>query len=194
MTQNLENAAEASEVTTTEAVATAPAAEAGAQPLHFIPRREYFSKSVFEMPNAPQILLEAGELQLTPAIQVAVSRLDELNWLVSLSTSITGIINGKVAYALQLKRDAVFELANASNEVADNLLFIQAPHLLFAAVRSEVDGLLVRGGLQPAGLFEPNWVDLYVGELNRRAAEASAAAPAENIDGDVAVNDTVDAE
>ncbi len=154
---------------------TNTAAEA-AQPL-FQLQRMYLKDASLEMPNAPQIFLEADAPTIDIQLEVAHNPLaqDGMHEVVVRAT-VTARIKDKVLFLVEAKEAGIFEIRNIPAEQIEPITGIVCPGIIYPYLRSNVSDLLSRTGMPPVHLAEVNFEAFYQQRLAAQQAQAAGAA------------------
>jgi preprotein translocase subunit SecB len=136
-------------------------------------QRIYLKDLSLEQPNAPQILLVASEPQVQVEVDVAVNRLGDEIFEVSLIATITARVDGKVLFLVEANQAGIFEFHQIPTEQIDPMLGIACPTILYPYLRSNMADIISRAGFQPIHLNEINFHAMYEHRLIQ-AQEAAA--------------------
>jgi len=137
-------------------------------------QRIYLKDLSLEQPNAPQIFLVPTEPQVQVEVDVAVARLSEGLFEVSLTSTITARVDGKVLFLVEANQSGIFEFTNIPPEQLDLMLGISCPTILYPYLRSNIADIIGRAGFQPIHLNEINFHGMYEHRL-MQAQQAAAA-------------------
>lgn len=159
---------------------TTNAAEAAAQPL-FQLQRMYLKDASLEMPNAPQIFLEAEAPTIDIQLEVTHVPLpqDGMHEVVVRAT-VTARIKDKVLFLVEAKQAGIFEIRNIPTEQLDPITGIVCPGIIYPYLRANVSDLLSRTGMPPVHLAEVNFEAFYQQRLAAQQAQAGNGASALN--------------
>lgn len=151
---------------------TTPAAE-GAQPL-FQLQRMYLKDASLEMPNAPQIFLEAEAPTIDIQLEVAHNALpqDGMHEVVVRAT-VTARIKDKVLFLVEAKEAGIFEIRNIPAEQLEPITGIVCPGIIYPYLRANVSDLLSRTGMPPVHLAEVNFEAFFQQRLAAQQAQAA---------------------
>lgn len=116
----------------------------------------------FESPNAPASLQEPGENpQLELNIQVqAIKHADEI-YEVDLVFETKAQSDSGVIFNIELIYAAMFQVSNIPDEHITQVLFVDAPMIMFPFMRRVVSDLTRDGGFQPLMLDPIDFAALY---------------------------------
>jgi preprotein translocase subunit SecB len=149
---------------------------AGSNEPGFRIQRVYLKDLSLEQPNAPEIFLVVAEPQVQVEVDVAVKRLSEGLFEVSLTSTMTARVEGKVLFLVEANQSGIFEFSNIPPEQMDLMLGISCPTILYPYLRSNMADIIGRAGFQPIHLNEINFHAMYEHRL-MNAQQAAAGAP-----------------
>jgi preprotein translocase subunit SecB len=138
-------------------------------------QRVYLKDASLEMPNAPQIFLEAE----TPAVdvQLEVSNstvIDDVHEVVVRVTA-TAKTKDKVLFLVEGKQGGIFEMRNIPAEQMGPILGVVCPSIIYPYLRSNIADLITRTGLPPVHLAEVNFEAFYNQKAAALAQQTSGA-------------------
>lgn len=136
-------------------------------------QRIYLKDLSLEQPNAPQIFLVVAEPQVQVEVDVAVNRLSDGLFEVSLTSTMTARVEGKVLFLVEANQAGIFEFTNIPPEQLDLMLGISCPTILYPYLRSNMADIIGRAGFQPIHLNEINFHGMYEHRL-MQAQQAAA--------------------
>ena len=142
-------------------------------------QRIYLKDLSLEQPNAPEIFLVVAEPQVQVEIDIAVKRINDELFEVSLSSTLTARVEGKVLFLVEANQAGIFEFNNIPAEQIDPMLGITCPTILYPYLRSNMADVISRAGFQPIHLNEINFHGMY----EHRLMQAQQAATSSNGDG-----------
>jgi preprotein translocase subunit SecB len=137
-------------------------------------QRIYLKDLSLEQPNAPEIFLVAADPQVQVEVDIGVKRLNEELFEVSLSSTLTARVEGKVLFLIEANQAGIFEFSNIPAEQVDPMLGITCPTILYPYLRSNMADVISRAGFQPIHLNEINFHGMYEHRL-MQAQEAAAS-------------------
>ena len=144
------------------------AAGAGSEAPRFHIVHQYIKDLSFEVPGAPQSFQGATPPDVNVNVDVAVSRLEEPRYEVSLRIEARGNVSGSALFIIELVYAGLFEVAGLPEEQLQPALVIEGPRLLFPFARSIVAGLTRDGGLPPLMISPIDFVALYRNRVARQ--------------------------
>ena len=130
-------------------------------------RRVYLKDASLEIPNAPEVFLEAIEPKVQIEVSIENKTLGNDAYDVTVSVTTTATIDDKTFFLVEAKQAGVFEIANIPEEQLEKILNIVCPSMLFPYLRANVSDLLTRATLPPLYLAEINFEQLYQAQLEQ---------------------------
>ncbi len=142
-------------------------------------QRIYLKDLSLEQPNAPEIFLVVAEPQVQVEVDIAVKKISDELFEVSLSSTLTARVEGKVLFLVEANQAGIFEFNNIPAEQVDPMLGITCPTILYPYLRSNIADAISRAGFQPIHLNEINFHGMY----EHRLMQAQQAASSSDNDG-----------
>lgn len=139
-------------------VLTAP--ESGAEPFLNL-QRCYLKGLSVEMPHAPKIFLEQGQLSMDLNITLAHSELDTGIIEVVVRGTLTAKLGGRVAYLIEAEQAGIFQMANVPVEHLGGIVNVTCPNLIYPYLRALVADAIARTGLPVFHLPEVNFAAMF---------------------------------
>lgn len=136
----------------------------------FSVQRLFVKDLSFESPMGAQVFTKSWKPSVNVDLNTSSSKLDDSNFEVVLTVTITGKLDDEVAFLVEVQQAGIFLVAGIEGDDLRRALGIIAPNLLFPYVREAIDSLAVRGGFPPINLSPVNFDALYA-----KAAEQAAA-------------------
>ena len=131
---------------------------------------QYVKDLSFENPGAPAS--PASPPQIDLGVDLQARRLEEERFEVELKLRVTAKTGERPLFLLELLYAGMFGIANAPQEVVQQFLLIEAPHILFPFARRVVADVIRDGGMPPL-LIEPiDFAALYRAKQAQQAPEA----------------------
>jgi preprotein translocase subunit SecB len=138
---------------------------------------QYVKDLSFENPAAPQAP------QSRPAIDLGVDlqarRMDAQHFEVILKLRVSATAEQKTLFLLELAYAGLFQIVNVPDDVLQQVLLIECPHLIFPFARRIVADTVRDGGLPPLMVDPIDFAALY---------RAKAAEMQQNGDGNISLN------
>ncbi len=120
---------------------------------------QYIKDLSFENPGAP------GALTQRPAVDFGVDlqarRMDELHFEVELKLRANATVDSKPVFLMELVYGGLFRLENLPEEMMQQVLLIEAPHILFPFARRIVADVVRDGGMPPMMIEPIDFAALY---------------------------------
>lgn len=136
-----------------------------------------FAKSIsLEMPGGANIFRAQANPDTDIAVQVMSSELSNGVYEVALRATVTGKLEGKPIYLLEVEQAGVFEVKDAAPAQLADILDIAIPGILGPYLRALLADVLTRATLPVLFLPDINWTAMAA---DARAKAAGAAADAE---------------
>jgi preprotein translocase subunit SecB len=130
---------------------------------------QYVKDLSFENPGAPTALSQRPAIELN--VDVFAKRMDTEHFEVELKLRVTAKAEDKPLFLLELVYGGLFQILNVPDEVLQQVLLIEAPHLLFPFARRIVADVVRDGGMPPL-MIEP--ID-FMGLFRAKAAQLQQA-------------------
>jgi preprotein translocase subunit SecB len=143
----------------------------------FLIQRIYVKDLSFETPNSPHIFQKAWQPAVNMDLATTAGALDEANYEVVLSITVTVTIETQTVYLCEVQQAGIFRITDVPKELIGRMLATVCPNILFPFVRETVSDLVTRGGFPQLLLAPVNFDALFL-QQQQRANEAAAAAPA----------------
>ena len=137
----------------------------------------YVKDVSFELPNAPQIFQDNGQVEIKMNLSQKVETLAEDVHEVMLTVTVTATIDDKTAYLAEVQQAGIFNIIGLNEQGLHAALNTLCPHTLFPYARRTITDLVADGGFPPLVLQPINFDQVYA----QRMREAQAAA-AENME------------
>jgi preprotein translocase subunit SecB len=126
---------------------------------------QYVKDLSFENPGAPAALAQRPAIDL--GVDLQARRMDAEHFEVELKLRVTAKVEEKAVFLLELVYGGLFQVQNVPEDVLQQVLLIDGPHLLFPFARRIVADVVRDGGMPPL-MIEP--ID-FAGLFRAKAAE-----------------------
>lgn len=113
---------------------------------------QYVKDLSFENPGAPAAVTQRPQIEL--GVDLQARRMDASLYEVELKLRVTAKAEEKPVFLLELVYGGVFRLENIPEDVVQQVLLIDAPHMLFPFARRIVADVVRDGGMPPL-MIEP---------------------------------------
>ena len=160
------------------------------QQAQFQLQKLYMKDVSFELPNAPQIFQEDGQVEIKMNLAQRVENLAEGVHEVILTVTVTATLGEKTAYLAEVQQAGIFSIAGLNEQAMHAALNTLCPHTLFPYARRSVTDLVADGGFPPLVLQPINFDQIYAQRLQEAQAQTNGAEEAGadvNVTGDMEV-------
>lgn len=135
--------------------------------------QKLYTKDVsFEIPNAPQVFQEDGQVEIKMNLAQRVEDLAEGVHEVVLTVTVTATIGEKTAYLVEVQQSGIFSINGLKEQAKHAALNTLCPHTLFPYARRLVTDLVADGGFPPLVLQPINFDQIYAQRLQEAKAQA----------------------
>ncbi len=144
--------------------------------------RCYLKDASLEMPNAPEIFMQAPDEQPNVDIQFEVSNRAlpvENTYEVVVRGTITVSVKDRAMFLVEGKQAGIFEMRNIPAEGVQHIANVVCPNICYPYLRANLADLINRTGLPPVHLPEVNFEALYQQRLAQKQAQQEQAAAGE---------------
>lgn len=141
------------------------------QPIFAI--EKLFVKDIsLEVPNAPQIYLEAQQPEIAIQLGTSSQQLDDGYYENVLTVTVTATLGERTVFLVEVAQGGIFQIRNVPAADLEPILGMACPNLLFPYVREAVSDLVTRAGFPPVVLAPISFEQLY---MQRQAQEQAAS-------------------
>ena len=143
----------------------------------FIIQRIYIKDVSFEAPNSPAVFTQEWHPDTNLDLNTRVNPLDQDNYEVELSITITVKSSDKTAFLVEVNQAGVFFIVGYSPEQLNHLLAAYCPNILFPYAREVIAGMVSKGSFPELHLSPINFDALYARRLqeNQQGALVTGA-------------------
>jgi preprotein translocase subunit SecB len=120
---------------------------------------QYVKDLSFENPSAPANLTVRPQIELSVDLQAR--QVEREHYEVELRLRVSAKADDKPAFLLELVYAGLFQLHNVPDEIRQQILLIEAPHILFPFARRIVADTVRDGGLPPLMVEPIDFAALY---------------------------------
>lgn len=145
------------------------------QQAQFQLQKMYVKDVSFELPNAPQVFQEDGQVEIKMNLSQRVDKLADDVHEVVLTVTVTANIEEKTAYLAEVAQAGIFSINGLNEQALHAALNTLCPHTLFPYARRLITDLVADGGFPPLVLQPINFDQIYGQRLKEAQAKASAA-------------------
>lgn len=135
----------------------------------------YVKDVSFELPNAPQIFQEDGQVEIKLNLAQKVEDLADGVHEVVLTVTVTATLDEKTAYLAEVQQAGIFAIAGLPEQGKHAALNTLCPHTLFPYARRVITDLVAEGGFPPLVLQPINFDQIYAQRMQEAQAQATAA-------------------
>jgi preprotein translocase subunit SecB len=135
---------------------------------------QYVKDLSFENPSAPMAMDGRPEIDL--GVDLQAKRLDEERFEVELKMRISAKTEDKPVFLLELSYGGLFLIQNVPDDVLQQVLLIEAPHLLFPFARRIVADAVRDGGMPPLMIEPIDFVSLYRAKMEEAQQQQGGTA------------------
>jgi len=161
------------------------ATEPEQQQAQFQLQKLYMKDVSFEIPNAPQVFQEDGQVEIKMNLAQRVENLADGVHEVVLTVTVTATLGEKTAYLVEVQQAGIFSITGLNEQATHAALNTLCPHALFPYARRSVTDLVADGGFPPLVLQPINFDQIYAQRLKEAQAQQGDAADTE-VQGDAA--------
>ena len=121
----------------------------------------YVKDLSLEIPNAPQVFLEAESPQLDVQVRNDATRFGEGLYEVVVTVTVTARAGDKTLFLAEAAQAGIFAIRGVPEGEMDPLLGIVCPTVVYPYVREVISDLVIRGGFPPVVLAPVSFEALY---------------------------------
>lgn len=149
-----------------------PPAGADASPAQasFQIEKLYVKDLSLEVPNAPQVFMQAENPQLEIQVRNEASQFSEGLFDVTVTVTVTARAGDKTVFLAEAAQAGIFSVRGVAAEDLDPLLGIGCPTILYPYAREAISDLVTRAGFPAVVLAPVSFEQIYL----ERRREASA--------------------
>lgn len=136
-------------------------AEAESQDPAFQIEKIYIKDISLEIPNAPQIFMQAEGPQLEVQVNNQASQFADGYFECVVTVTVTAKAGDKTMFLAEAAQAGIFAIRNVPAEDLDPLLGIACPTILYPYVREAISDLITRGGFPPVLLAPVSFEAMY---------------------------------
>lgn len=142
----------------------------------FAVQRLYVKDVSFEAPQGAAVFTKQWQPEIQVDLNTKNSKVADDQFEVVLTVTITGKLDGEVAFLIEAQQAGLFLVKGLDNEQLPRALGIMCPNLLFPYVREVIDNLSIKGGFPAIGLQPVNFEALYMQAQQKASEQATGAA------------------
>ncbi|HUJ87760.1 MAG TPA: protein-export chaperone SecB [Burkholderiales bacterium] len=134
----------------------------------------YVKDLSLEIPNAPQVFMQAEQPQLEVQIDNGAAQFGEGMFEVTVSVTVTARAGERTIFLAEAVQAGIFAVRNVSQADLDPLLAVGCPAILYPYLRETVSDLVTRGGFPPVLLAPVSFEALYAQRSQRQSGGPDA--------------------
>jgi preprotein translocase subunit SecB len=131
----------------------------------------YVKDLSLEVPNAPQVFMQADSPQLDVQVHTAAGNFADALFEVVVTVTVTATAGDKTLFLAEVAQAGIFTIQNVPAEELEPLLGIGCPTILYPYVREAVSDVVTRAGFPPVLLAPVSFEALYLQRQQEGAAE-----------------------
>jgi preprotein translocase subunit SecB len=151
------------------------AAEQQQEQAQFQLQKIYLKDASFELPNAPQVFQEDGQVEIKMNLAQKVEKLAEGVQEVNLTVTVTATIGEKTAYLAEVQQAGIFAITGLNEQSEHAAVNTLCPHTLFPYARRVITDLVADGGFPPLVLQPINFDQIYAQRMQEAQTQANGA-------------------
>ena len=129
----------------------------------------YVKDLSLEIPNAPQVFLQAEQPQLEVQINSEAAQFAEGMFEVTVSVTVTARAGERTVFLAEAVQAGIFAVRDVPQAELEPLLAVGCPNLLHPYVRETVSDLVTRGGFPPVLLAPVSFEALYAQRAQQKS-------------------------
>jgi preprotein translocase subunit SecB len=139
--------------------------------------QKLYTKDVsFELPNAPEIFQEDGQVEIKMNLAQKVEVLADGIHEVALTVTVTATLGEKTAYLAEVQQAGIFAISGLNEQATHAAINTLCPHTLFPYARRAITDMVGDGGFPPLVLQPLNFDQIYAQRMQEaQQAKTSAA-------------------
>lgn len=152
------------------------AAEEQQQQAQFQLQKLYTKDVSFELPNAPEIFQDDGQVEIKMNLAQKVEVLADGIHEVALTVTVTATLGEKTAYLAEVQQAGIFAINGLNEQATHAAINTLCPHTLFPYARRAITDMVADGGFPPLVLQPLNFDQIYAQRMQEaQQAQATAA-------------------
>ena len=122
----------------------------------------YVKDLSLEIPNAPQVFMQADAPQLDVQVHNEAQQFADGLYEVTVTVTVTAKAGDKTLFLAEAAQAGIFTIRGVPAEELDPLLGIGCPTILYPYVREAISDVVTRGGFPPVLLAPVSFEALYM--------------------------------
>jgi preprotein translocase subunit SecB len=143
----------------------------------FALQRIYVKDISFETPQGHEVFRQAWKPRINLEMNTRQNRIDEQNYEVVLTLSVTAQQEDKTAFLAEVQQAGIFRITGIEDPQLRQVLGTVCPNILFPYARETIDTLAVKGSFPPLMLSPINFDALYQQAMQKAQEQAQQEAP-----------------
>jgi len=143
------------------------------QPAQFQLQKLYMKDVSFELPNAPQIFQDDGQVEIKMNLTQRVENLADGVHEVVLTVTVTANLGEKTAYLAEVQQAGIFAISGLNEQATHAAVNTLCPHTLFPYARRAITDMVADGGFPPLVLQPINFDQIYAQRLQEAQAQSN---------------------
>jgi len=135
----------------------------------------YMKDVSFELPNAPQIFQDDGQVEIKMNLAQRVENLAEGVHEVVLTVTVTANLGEKTAYLAEVQQAGIFAISGLNEQATHAAVNTLCPHTLFPYARRVITDMVADGGFPPLVLQPINFDQIYAQRMQEAQAQSNGA-------------------
>ena len=144
------------------------------QQAQFQLQKLYMKDVSFEVPSAPQIFQEDGQIEIKMNLAQRVENLADGVQEVVLTVTVTASLGEKTAYLAEVQQAGIFSITGLNEQAMHVAVNTLCPHTLFPYARRAITDLVSDGGFPPLLLQPINFDQIYSQRMQEAQSQATA--------------------
>ena len=151
------------------------AVEDQTQQAQFQLQKLYMKDVSFELPNAPGIFQDDGQVEIKMNLAQRVENLAEGVHEVVLTVTVTANLGEKTAYLAEVQQAGIFAISGLNEQATHAAVNTLCPHTLFPYARRAITDLVADGGFPPLVLQPINFDQIYTQRMQEAQSQSNGA-------------------
>ena len=148
-----------------------PAKPAESQQPSFQIEKLYVKDLSLEVPNAPQVFMQAENPQLEIQVRNEAAQIGEALFEVVVTVTVTARAGEKTIFLVEAAQAGIFSARGVAQEDLEPLLGIGCPTILYPYVREAISDLVTRAGFPAVVLAPVSFEQIYMERRQQASAE-----------------------
>lgn len=137
----------------------------------------YVKDLSIEVPNAPQVFLQADSPQLEVQLAHAAQPINDVLFEVSISVTVTAKVGEKTLFLVEAVQAGIFQIRGIQPPEMPAVLGIVCPNVLFPYARETISDTVNRAGFPPVLLAPVNFEAIFQQQQQQAGAAPDSDGP-----------------